>query len=184
MKRNWMKASFAALLLAITAAACESIAESELTGPSRDPNADVITYLVNGVRVVQETDPAVGTVTGKFGVEGGILMLGNHKLIIPAGAVTRDVYFKMVKSGSALKFDLTATSPNSLFQNNVGSAGFEVPVKLSISYAGTSAGDPSAFQVAWLRLLGNQVQPSTLDAANQSVVGELRHFSDYALIFP
>ena len=182
--RNWMRYTFAALFVMLAATACDSISESELTGPSRDPNADVITYLLNGVQVVQETDATVGTVTGTFGAEGGILMLGQHKLTIPAGAVDRDVVFKMNKASSALKFDLTATSKNSLLQNNVGAAGFDVPVKLSISYDGANVGDPTVFEVAWLKLLGNEVQPSTIDEGSHAIVGELDHFSDYALIWP
>ena len=184
MKRNWMKYTFAALFLTLAATACDSVSESELTGPSRDPNADVITYLLNGVQVVKETDATVGTVTGTFDEDGGILMLGEHKLIIPAGAVDRDVVFKMRKSSSALKFDLTATSKGSIFVNNVGSQGFDVPVKLSISYDGANVGDPSVFQVAWLKLLGSEVQPSTIDENAHAIVGELDHFSDYALIWP
>lgn len=184
MKRNWMRYTFAALFLTLAATACDSVSESELTGPSRDPNADVVTYLLNGVRVVQETDATVGTVSGTFDGNGGILMLGQHKLIIPAGAVDRAVIFKMKKGSSALKFDLTATSPNSLLSNNVGSRGFAVPVKLSINYDAANVGDPSAFKIVWMKLLGNEPQPTSLDVSNHSIVGELDHFSDYALIWP
>lgn len=183
-KRTWMKSAIAALAVMLVAVGCDSVGTNELTGPSRDPNADVITYLLNGVQVVQETDATVGTVTGTFDEDGGVLMLGEHKLIIPAGAVDREVVFKMRKSSSALKFDLTATSKGSIFTNNIGSQGFDKPVKLSISYDGANVGDPTVFEVAWLKLLGNEVQPSTIDEESHAIVGELDHFSDYALIWP
>ena len=174
------------MLLSLLAWGCDSVTEGRLTGPS-EPNDVLIEYFVNGVKVVEETDPTAGYVHGIFDQAGGELRIGKHRLVIPAGAVSGRTRFEMGKASSDLRFGLHATSVSSPIRNNVGAQGFSKPVYLQISYAGTGLSDASAsaLEVVWLKPLGGyEVQQKTVDGTNDLITGWLKHFSDYALAMP
>lgn len=174
------------LFLALAAYGCDSVSESRLTGPSTR-NVQLVEYLVNGVKVVEETDPSVGYVYGTFDSMGGELRIGRHSLVIPAGAVSGPTKFEMYKGSDDLKFDLHATSKWSLVKNDVGSKGFLKPVQLKISYAttGISDGDASKYAIFWLKPLGGSEQQYTeRSPSDDLIIGSLKHFSDYALAWP
>lgn len=184
MKRMWSGAL--ALLLALGLAACESPLETvepqlEPTGQTEEA---LISYVTSGgYQVVQETDPEVGVVKAWIDSRGGVLALGEHALVVPAGAVSERTHFVMSKPyPSSLHFKLTATRT---LLNDVGHRGFHKPVYLAISYKQAGISDPSKLKVVWARWIGGpEAQPTAVDYQNQWAVGELTHFSDYLLAMP
>jgi hypothetical protein len=135
----------------------------------------------NGYAVVKEKDPTVGTVSAVVSTSGGRLTLGQHTLVVPAGAVDGPTTFVMTKSSDALEVSLTATQS---LLNDVGSRGFRKPVTLTLSYknAESVSADESKLRILWLKPDGTQeAQPSTVDVQGRKVTADLSHFSDYGL---
>jgi hypothetical protein len=115
---------------------------------------------------------------------GGSLNIGNHVLTVPAGAVDGPTTFVMSKLVDEIEVGLTATR---LLPNDIGRQGFNVPVRLSLSYANAAEVPANANQlkVVWVKPTGQlEVQNSTVDASGEAVVGQLNHFSIYSLMYP
>lgn len=122
--------------------------------------------------VRQKIDPEVG---------GELTLLG-HTLTVPAGAIDRPTMFVMsVLAGTTIQVELIAYDPD--LYNDVGGKGFNVPVQLALSYAGAGADfDPATATIVHIETDGSRVVvPSTVDAENQVVRAELKHFSRYGL---
>jgi hypothetical protein len=183
MNRKLMKFSgISALALTLVMWGCDNLSETKLTGPSDESNILIITKDANGYTIAQETDPAVGIVSASIDENGGSLNIGNHVLTVPAGAVSQPTLFTMTKLVDDIKIGLTATR---LLPNDVGHAGFNVPVTLSLSYANAAVPNAEALKILWIKPDGSQVvQPSLVDAAGQDVIGTLSHFSDYGVGWP
>jgi hypothetical protein len=75
-----------------------------------------------------------------------------------------------------LTYDFTATRET---PNDVGSAGFAVPLTLTISYAGVSS-DMEAPVIIWIKPDGNaEALPTVVNAAAQTMSAQVTHFSIY-----
>ena len=123
-------------------------------------------------------------VVERIGAEGGVLVLGEHRLTVPAGAVEAPVVFRMRRAENGfVEVELTATRAVS---NDVGAKGFRRPLVLELGYAGMEAQvDASAMVIAWVREDG-ELEPlrSIVDHDRGSVSAELTHFSAYTLAIP
>lgn len=129
-----------------------------------------------------------------IGAEGGELILHGlardgqptfHRLVVPAGAVQSPALFIIqLASSTEIDVDLFAyrMAANGR-QENVGEAGFLKPVFLELSYAwAKSPVDPAALEIVYV--VGNRVKehmPTRANPIARSVVGQLRHFSRYAV---
>ena len=73
-------------------------------------------------------------VTGVIGPVGGVLEVQEHGLVVPPGAVSSRTEFSMeVIAGNTIEVELTAL--DAATGEDVGEAGFNQPVRLSLSYA-------------------------------------------------
>lgn len=122
-----------------------------------------------------------GAVEAVIGSRGGVLNLGAHWLLVPAGAVRDDVRFRMepVNDGR-YHVELTA-SDLGRDDNNVGRNGFRKPVYLAFNF-GACPHDPDSLTVAWLTSNGSLVAQPTYIYDDEWAVGVLRHFSGYVLV--
>jgi hypothetical protein len=172
-------AALSALAVTLVFAACENT--DQLTSPSLHQKAGservvVTEYGDQGYKMVQETDPTVGTVTAVIDENGGSLSIGGTTLAIPAGAVSGATTFTVNKPNGELAYDFSATQQT---PNDVGSAGFAVPLTLTISYAGV--GDRMAAPViVYINDRGRVVPLATkVNTAGRTMTAEIRHFSIY-----
>lgn len=107
---------------------------------------------------------------------GGELSLWDVKLVIPANAVPNDTLFS-----------ISIPDPN-VFYNEFGADGleFDRPVEVTMSYrdADLSGIDESTIRIAWVNESTGRLQEVSceIDYQNQTVTGELHHFSAYGLI--
>jgi hypothetical protein len=171
-----------ALALTLVMYGCESLNESALVGPGDQSEILIIDRdAQTGYTIARETDPAVGVVSSIIDENGGSLSIGNHVLTVPVGAVDGPTTFTMTKLVDEIEVGLTATR---LLPNDVGHAGFNVPVTLSLSYANAAEvpANLASLRVLWVKANGQmEPQPSALDTDGHVVVGTLSHFSKYAL---
>jgi hypothetical protein len=119
-----------------------------------------------------------------IGVQGGLLNLGNHWLLVPRNAVRGSVRFRMVPvNDGTFHVDLTATSVGrgTESENDVGQGGFRKPVYLAFHYGDPTRIDPASLHVAWLTN-GALVVQETFIHEQEWAVGVLRHFSGYVLV--
>ena len=185
MNRKILKASaVSAFALTLVMWGCESLSENALVGPGDKSDILIIEKDENGYTVARETDPAVGVVTAVIDENGGSLNIGNHVLTVPAGAVDAPTTFTMTKLVDEIEVGLTATR---VLPNDIGHAGFNVPVRLSLSYANAAEVPANAAEmaVAWVKANGDiEPQPSEVDMSGEAVVGSLKHFSAYAIVIP
>ncbi len=121
------------------------------------------------------TPVAADSVTQTIGPEGGTLQVGANTLAIPAGALDSAV-------------SITAVAPSDTVnrvQFQPEGLTFLQPAQLTMSYANC---DPLGLllpkQIAYTTddlLLILEYLPSLDDLSGQTVTGEVRHFSDYAI---
>lgn len=169
------------LVLSIAATGLAGCGEGgQLVGPSSDSPVMSL-QSAPGWTVVQDASSRSGGVTAVIDERGGELRLGNQSLLVPAGAVDAPTIFNMKKNGGAMSVSLTATR---FTPDDVGSAGFAVPVTLSFRYGNEASlpGDPSDLRIVWIRPDGTfEPQPTTVDTQARIVSAELNHLSDYVL---
>jgi hypothetical protein len=173
-------AALSVLAATLVLGGCENT--TGLTAPStlehRIGNERVVIteYGDAGYKMVQETDPTVGTVTAVIDEKGGSLSIGGTTLDVPAGAVSGPTTFTVNKPNGELAYDFSATQKT---PNDVGSAGFPVPLKLTISYADI----PNAMEapaVIWIKPDGRaEALQTQVDTANKTMTAEVTHFSIY-----
>ena len=195
MLRNLKKLAFVPiLLLAVTA--CDT-AEMGPTAPSTpDP---LLGGLLGGNNVQGYTlvrDPLLPGIlnavsTGSLiGFNGGSISLLGHTVTVPVGAVTKPTLFSLIVLPTGyVEVDLTATLTSILGPFDVGAAGFQKLVPVSLSYArGTNVSDPSQLKVLRIKSLlgyGNyEVMPTTVNTTTKTANTQLDHFSRYTLAMP
>lgn len=133
-------------------------------------------YGDDGYKMVQETDPTVGTVTAVIDQKGGSLSIGGTTLDVPAGAVSGPTTFTVNKPNGELAYDFSATRET---PNDVGSAGFPVPLTLMIDYSGVKHGMKNPV-VLWFRPDGYAVPlPTTVNRSRKTMSAQIHHFSIY-----
>ncbi len=151
----------------------------QLTGPGEVSRELVETSNSSGYKMIKETDASTGVVSGTIDQNGGKLVLGQHSLAVPAGAVDGPTLFTMTKLDGAMQFDLTATRVTT---NDIGSAGFATPLVLTIDYTNATElpEDQSKLKVFWKKTDGTyEAQPSEVDIQGKRLRGKLSHFSEY-----
>ena len=133
------------------------------------------------------------TVRAVFGTSGGRLTQDGHQLIVPVGAVTEPTEFRLTLWANgyigvnltALRFTATGDTID------VGAAGFEVPVSLTLSYKRAKsdlAGKEDKLHVVWMKEGADagtvEWQYSHVDKRGKKVNASLDHFSQYGLAWP
>jgi hypothetical protein len=133
-------------------------------------------------------DLSARTVSKVIGPEGGYIYVDLHYLYVPKGAVAKPTLFRMeLPADGTIGADLTATTVGSLTINNVGKAGFKVPVYLTFSYGyvKNAPANPSLLRIMWKKPDGTYVvQPTYVNRQYKIATGTLKHFSDYVLGTP
>lgn len=135
-----------------------------------------------------------------IGAEGGYLYAAHHALYVPKGAVSVPTKFKITiyrKPADPLTFatdslvnievSLKAYETRDGVDVSVGEFGFQRPVYLGLSYDWVAdVMDPAQATVLWRKTadVGIEVPTRTVDTGKRWIVGELQHFSDYALAWP
>jgi hypothetical protein len=173
------------MVLMLTLWGCDNLSEpaGKLVGPTDQSNILIIGKGPRGSTIARESDPTVGFVTAEIDKKGGALSIGDHVLYIPAGAVEKPTTFRMRKMPGDIKVGLTATRKT---PNDVGHAGFNVPVYLTLSYAnGQNMKAIGQLKILWIKPDGStEAQPSQVKSSDKVVVGELTHFTDFGLGWP
>lgn len=137
--------------------------------------------------VVQTVDGLLQTVTGLLGHNGGSLNLLGHRLVVPSGAVDLPTRFSLgVLLNGQTRVNLTATGPGGSANVNVGEDGFDVPVRLDMTYKrANNIRDERKVVILRLNPAGlgavHQVLPTTVDRSNDRATVWLEHFSGYAM---
>jgi hypothetical protein len=112
------------------------------------------------------------TRTQVVGVNGGTILVGTHKLVIPAGALSRD--YSIRAEQVTYRVNSVRFSPEGLK--------FAKPAKLTLSYSNCSALlvlKRVVYTDELLRIL--ELIPSLDDLRTKTVTGDIRHFSRYAV---
>ncbi len=171
--------ALSALAVTLVFAACENadqLTSTSLKQKVGNERVVVTEYGEHGYKMVRETDPAVGTVTAVIDQNGGSLSIGGTTLAVPAGAVSAPTTFTVNRPNGELTYDFTATQNAA---NDVGSAGFAVPLTLTISYADVKGRmkDPV---ILWIKPNGYaEPQPTTVDPSTKAMSAPISHFSVY-----
>ena len=186
-----------ALVCTVVFSACGDAGTPTDIAPSYDkkavePPRDFVTLISGQLKLPAGAMPFA---TATIGAAGGSVTLNGlpkdgqptfHRIVVPAGAVNAPTLFVIqLSSSSAIDVDLFAFRQNSHGKmNNVGELGFLKPVYLELSFAwATSPVDPARLHVGYL--VGNRVRermPTQANAHARKVIGELRHFSRYAVL--
>ena len=159
------------------------LAPSETTVESKSLEQDMW-RIANGLPIEH-----AGHNSAVIGPNGGILYVDLHYLYVPRGAVTSPTQFDMyVDSTGAVAARLEATSLDAsgapvADRNNVGRAGFKVPVYLTFSYAHAyGIQNAHLLKVLWARPDGKlEAQPTVVNERYKAATGVLKHFSIYTL---
>lgn len=186
---HWMpRISLAAIALTFLVAGCDGPGDpAAMLAPKHDQEQVLISWKYgNGYTVVRETDNAVGSVEAVIGSAGGVLSMGKHLLIVPENAVSASTTFRMSKvDGDHVRLHLTASRNGN---NDVGSRGFDRPVRLMLSFEGAAnvrRSDVGAMAVMYIRS-DNRVEPlpSMVNVNDRWVGADLVHFSEYGIGWP
>jgi hypothetical protein len=182
-------------VLAIAAAGCS--ADAPTTAPAAvaapaprallglDPILTTTTTLVTGT--VQTLDNTVGSLlglltcspqdqlkAGKYiGPLGGSITVGDHKLVVPMGALSQTVYITATQqSGTIAEIDF---QPHGLK--------FAKPASLSMSYSSCSPTSGSKQSIVYLNDSNQIIEtpPSVDNTTSDAVTAAIGHFSGYAI---
>jgi hypothetical protein len=167
---------------ALALSACESTKSINAPAPAAADKSAFHTSPVG--KVVVRAPGAFSTLdlsgSAVIGSEGGTLITGAARLVVPAGAVADGTVFTMnVSSTNVFEVSLTATSAGApAGSNDVGAAGFSSPVLLYYDFGATP---PAEYSVAWQVVNGVLVSvPSRIEG--NFVIGQLSHFTTYVLM--
>ena len=138
--------------------------------------------------LVQTVDGLVATVTKLLGVNGGTLINLGHRLVVPSGAVDGPTTFNLgVLLNGTTQIDLTAFAPGGSGRIDVGTEGFNRPVRVDMTYSRANVRSADEGDLVVLRLnpagLGalHQVVPANIDESGEKATFWLEHFSKYAM---
>ena len=112
--------------------------------------------------------------SGKYiGVYGGSITVGDHKLVVPAGALSQTVYITATQqSGSVVEIDF---QPHGLK--------FAKPATLSMSYSSCRTTSGSVQSIVYVNDSNQivEVRPSADNGTADAVSAPINHFSGYAV---
>ena len=201
MRRCWLnRATMLSLALALFVSGCDQApTEPEINAPEQTLPVEVkapdATASSGGYVLIEAnpTDTSQGLLGGLLrlvggvlnllvkviGLDGGLLTLKGHALLVPAGAVTEPTTFSMeLLESRYVMVDLTATVRG----EDVGEDGFEKPVTISLSYDKLYIRDPSKLFILRYNENGQHEKlPSVVDTRKKTVSAKLDHFSKYAM---
>lgn len=172
------------LALSVFMWSCDSI--QDVTEPQLSP-APMVVMSKGGKRftVAAERNPEIGSVSAEIGSAGGVLVLGRHTLTVSPGAVEAPTTFTMTRDPQApLRVQLTAGRES---QNDVGAAGFDAPVTLSLSFqkAADAPRNRSSITVVYFRPDGLVEELETeIRVMGKTASAQLPHFSLFGLAWP
>ena len=177
--------STSAVLLAVMLAAGVSCTSSDALGPSEpaapasmaagDGEAQVLSGLLTGVHnlsLLSCSPQSYLSVTKVVGPDGGTILVGTHKLVIPSGALSRNYTIRAEQVRH--RVNSVRLSPEGLK--------FAKPAKLTMSYANCSPLlllKRVVYTDELLRIL--ELIPSLDNLQTRTVTGDIRHFSRYAV---
>jgi hypothetical protein len=172
-----------ALVVGLLAAGCESSTAPGLPEPLAPPLHPTLAAAPQPYEQVEGTVPSFD-LEAVIGPEGGSIGTTGFYLTVPRGAVKEPTVFTFRSANTGyVAVVLTATSPGSRTQNDVGAAGFPIPLTLSLSYE-PAGGMPKWAQlvVAWVRPDGTlEPVPSGFNPVLRVIVGKIDHFSQFTL---
>jgi len=174
-----------ALVLAVVLAAGVSCTSDNALGPSEasapaqmtsdDQQSLLLGEIINGVKSVQllscSAQPNV-VVTKVVGTAGGTIVVGTHRLVIPAGALARDYTIRAEQVTG--RVNSVRFAPEGLL--------FAKPARLTLSYGNCSPLlllKRVVYTNELLRVL--ELIPSLDNLNTRTVTGDIRHFSRYAV---
>lgn len=185
MPRIW-KALIAASALALTLVVwgCEQPTELDNPSPQIEVEAQNSRLVglgdLAGFKSVASNhgQTVAGAVTARVGARGGTIELDGHVLTVPPGSVRGLTTFTLraVPNGG-IEVELGATSQGGQ-PNDVGSQGFDRPVRLALSYASANGVDPEDLVI--VRVDDGEPQETHV-SANGTVAADLTGFSRYRL---
>jgi hypothetical protein len=168
-------------VLALALSGCETA-----KGPTEAMPPQEVRFQESGsVKLVKGEIPAF-SVSQEIGPGGGVIVgATGYSLAVPPGAVSQPTVFtfESLSSSGYLGVKLTATAVGSSDLNDVGRAGFLVPLTLILSTeTATSTLEGKDVTVVWVRPDGVlERMPSSFDLTKKIVTGKLTHFSQYAV---
>jgi hypothetical protein len=169
---SWTRRFGAVMMGVVLAAAVGCSSESPTAPVVEAPSASIVDLLRNLHLLSCSTQPyAVATQT--VGPQGGVIVVGTHRLVIPADALSQSVTIRAEQVPG--RVNSVRFSPEGLR--------FEKPAALTLSYSNCSFLLSVLKKVVYtdeqLRIL--ELLPSIDLRFNQTVTGSIRHFSRYAV---
>jgi hypothetical protein len=133
---------------------------------------ETLSGALSNLRLFDCPTPAFGSVTEEIGPAGGVVKIGPHVLLVPPGALDREVA-------------ITASAPEDqhvAVDFKPEGLQFKRPAVLRMSYA-HCANRPLLPKVVYINDLLSilELLPSLNDARGEGVTTRLRHFSGYAI---
>jgi hypothetical protein len=169
---KWTRKASAFLLVFVVLAAGVSCTSEESLGPSTDQPSQSLGTLLSNLHLLSCSTQAYAVTTKVIGTQGGTIVVGTHRLVIPAGALATSV---------SIKAEQVSGSVNSVRFSPEGLQ-FAKPASLTLSYANCSplmVLKRVAYVDERLRIL--DLIPSLDDLFSKTVTGSIRHFSRYAV---
>jgi len=176
-----------ALFLAAVLAAGVSCTSDDSLGPSAPAGSSTMTEIqgqqsdlllggilntVTNLHLLSCSPQPYASRTQVVGVNGGTIYVGTHKLVIPAGALSRNYTLRAEQVTN--RVNSVRFSPDGLR--------FAKPAKLTLSYSNCSPLlllKRIVYTDELLRIL--ELIPSLDDLRTKTVTGDIRHFSRYAV---
>ncbi len=169
---KWTRKASAFLLVFVVLAAGVSCTSEESLGPSTEQPSQSLGSLLNNLHLLSCSSQAYAVTTKAVGAQGGTIVVGTHRLVIPAGALASSV---------TITAEQVSGNVNSVRFSPEGLQ-FAQPASLSLSYANCS---PLMVlkRVAYVneRLGILDLIPSLDNLFSKTVTGSIRHFSRYAV---
>ena len=144
----------------------------DLLGGTLSGLSGALTGTLSNLKLYDCATPDFGSVTQTVGPAGGVIRIGPHTLVIPAGALDRAV--AITASAPAGQHVVVDFAPEGL--------SFRYPAALRLSYA-HCAYRPLLPRVVYINDLLSilELLPSLDDSAGEAVTTRIRHFSGYAI---
>jgi hypothetical protein len=141
---------------------------NELSAPSEPAFAQFSPSVLTPCR-----EQPYATAAAWIGPKGGMLRAGKHVLKVPTGALSTTVWIRMEAPSSTI--NRVVFEPEGLT--------FKYPANLTMSYSNCVVAPGTEQQIVYLndqfRIV--EITPSETDPETETVTGQVRHFSDYAL---
>ena len=140
--------------------------------PEQAPPSALVTSLVGNLRLLSCSPQQYAVTTRTIGAAGGVVTVGTHRLVIPAGALAGPVTIKAEQLTA--RVNSVRFSPEGLR--------FAKPATLTLSYSNCSpllVTKRVVYTDELLRIL--ELLPSLDSFFSKSVSAPIRHFSRYAV---